>query len=85
MLKEAPRPPTEIGLSPPLEKLNRRGPRRAERRKRKPMASRGLAPREGLSRVQVAPRMQKHCTDWLSGGTGTGTPGSLHPRPEGVL
>ena len=37
-LKEAPRPPTEIELSPPLEKLNLSGPRRAERRKRKPMA-----------------------------------------------
>jgi hypothetical protein len=38
MLKEAPRPPTEIELSPPLEKLKRSGPRRAERRKRRPMA-----------------------------------------------
>ncbi|MFW6732052.1 MAG: hypothetical protein ACODUE_10035, partial [Synechococcus sp.] len=36
MLNEAPRPPTEIELSPPLEKLNLSGPRRAERRRRKP-------------------------------------------------
>ena len=40
MLKEAPRPPTEIELRPPLLKLKRRGPRRAERRKRKPMDQR---------------------------------------------
>jgi len=59
MLKEAPRPPTEIELSPPLEKLKRRGPRRAERRRRKPMAISGLAQREGQSRVQVAVRMQQ--------------------------
>jgi hypothetical protein len=39
----APRPPTVIELSPPLEKVKRRGPRRAERRRRKPMAIRGLA------------------------------------------
>jgi hypothetical protein len=38
MFSEAPRPPTEIELSPPLEKLNRSGPRRAERRNRNPMA-----------------------------------------------
>ncbi|QNI82795.1 hypothetical protein SynRS9907_01959 [Synechococcus sp. RS9907] len=38
MLKEAPRPPTEIELSPFVEKWNRRGPSRADLRKRKAMA-----------------------------------------------
>jgi len=41
MLNEAPRPPTEIELRPPLAKLKRSGPRRAERRKRKPMVISG--------------------------------------------
>ena len=41
MLNEAPRPPTEIELSPPLAKLKRSGPRRVERRKRKTMAISG--------------------------------------------
>jgi hypothetical protein len=35
------------------------------------------------SRGALAP--QKHCTDWILGGTGTGPPRSLHQRPEGVL
>jgi hypothetical protein len=43
----------------PLEKWKRRGPSRAERRRRKPMAISGLAQGEGRSRVQVAPRMQQ--------------------------
>jgi len=41
MLNEAPRPPTEIELRPPLAKLKHSGPRRAERRKRKPMVISG--------------------------------------------
>ncbi|GDX77625.1 hypothetical protein LBMAG41_27040 [Cyanobium sp.] len=59
MLNEAPLPPTEIELNPPLAKLKRSGPRRAERRKRKPMAISGLARRDGPSRNQVAVRMQQ--------------------------
>jgi hypothetical protein len=43
ILNKAPRPPTEIELSPLLEKLNLSGPRRAERRKRKPMLISDLA------------------------------------------
>ena len=42
MLNEAPRPPTEMELNPPLLKLKRNGPRRVERRKRKPMTQRLL-------------------------------------------
>jgi hypothetical protein len=52
MLKEVPRPPTEIELSPPLETLKRSGPRRAEWRRRKPMAISGSDQRDGPSRVQ---------------------------------
>jgi hypothetical protein len=41
MLNEEPWLPTEIELRPLFEKWKRNGPRRAERRKRKPMAISG--------------------------------------------
>ncbi len=51
----------------PAGEVETQGPRRAERRRRKPMAISGSALRDGPSRVQVAVRMQQSANPCAQG------------------